>query len=102
MPSSWPPIPTPSRRSKPCSTLQGRCRHRRSLPVEHPKIEEWEACCPPCVCTTLLYAAQSFGYAVQWLTEWYAYNERMLTALGGTPGHDRIAGSSISARRSSR
>ena len=64
-----------------------------SSPVEHPKIEEWEMWLSAgAVCTTLLYAAQSFGYAAQWLTEWYAYNDRMLTALGGTPGHDRIAG----------
>ena len=44
------------------------------------------------VCTTLLYAAQSFGYAAQWLTEWYAYDDDMLAALGGEPGHDQIAG----------
>ena len=64
-----------------------------STPVEHPKIETWEMqLSAGAVCTTLLYAAQSFGYAAQWLTEWYAYNDRMLAELGGTPGHDRIAG----------
>ena len=64
-----------------------------SSPVEHPKIDLWEMqLSAGAVCTTLLYAAQSFGYAAQWLTEWYAYNERMLEALGGTAGHDRIAG----------
>ncbi len=64
-----------------------------SSPVEHPKIDVWEMhLSAGAVCTTLLYAAQSFGYAAQWLTEWYAYNEKMLAALGGTPGHDRIAG----------
>ena len=64
-----------------------------SSPVEHPKIDPWEMqLSAGAVCTTLLYAAQSFGYAAQWLTEWYAYNDRMLTELGGTPGHDRIAG----------
>ena len=64
-----------------------------SSPVEHPSINEWEMhLSAGAVCTTLLYAAQSFGYAAQWLTEWYAYNDRMLTELGGTPGHDRIAG----------
>ena len=64
-----------------------------SSPVEHPSINEWEmhlSAVP--VCTTLLYAAQSFGYAAQWLTEWYAYDDDMLTALGSTPGHDQIAG----------
>lgn len=64
-----------------------------SSPVAHPKIVEWEmALSAGAVCTTLLYAAQSMGYAAQWLTEWYAYNEAMLARLGGTVGHDRIAG----------
>ena len=64
-----------------------------SSPVEHPKIVEWEmALSAGAVCTTLLYAAQSMGYAAQWLTEWYAYNDAMLTRLGGVVGHDRIAG----------
>ena len=57
-----------------------------STPVEHPKIDEWEMWLSAgAVCTTLLYAAQ-------WLTEWYAYNDRMLEALGGRVGIDRIAG----------
>ena len=64
-----------------------------SSPVEHPSINRWEMhLSAGAVCTTLLYAAQSFGYAAQWLTEWYAYNDRMLEALGGSIGHDRIAG----------
>ena len=64
-----------------------------SSPVEHPSINPWEMqLSAGAVCTTLLYAAQSFGYAAQWLTEWYAYNDAMLAALGGTVGHDRIAG----------
>ena len=64
-----------------------------STPVEHPKINVWEMqLSAGAVCTTLLYAAQSFDYAAQWLTEWYAYSDRMLTALGGRPGTDRIAG----------
>ena len=64
-----------------------------STPVEHPKIDLWEMqLSAGAVCTTLLYAAQSYGYAAQWLTEWYAYNDRMLAALGGRAGLDRIAG----------
>jgi len=64
-----------------------------SSPVEHASIAEWEMhLSAGAVCTTLLYAAQSFGYAAQWLTEWYAYNDRMLAALGGEVGHDQIAG----------
>ena len=64
-----------------------------SAPVEHPKIVHWEMhLSAGAVGTTLLYAAQGLGYAAQWLTEWYAYNDKMLTALGGTVGHDQIAG----------
>ena len=43
-------------------------------------------------CQNLLVAANLMGFAAQWLTEWYAYDDDMLTALGGTPGHDQIAG----------
>ena len=64
-----------------------------SSPVEHKSITEWEMYLSAgAVCTTLLYAAQSLGYAAQWLTEWYAYNDNLLRKLGGVPGRDRIAG----------
>ena len=63
-----------------------------SSPVEHPSINEWEMhLSAGAVCTTLLYAAQSFGYAAQWLTEWYAYNDRTGRAWRQA-GLDRIAG----------
>jgi len=44
------------------------------------------------VCTNLLYAAQGLGYAAQWLTEWYAYNKKLIKALGGNPNKDKVAG----------
>ena len=44
------------------------------------------------VCQNLVIAAQSLNYAVQWVTEWYAYNERMLEYLGGNVSKDKIAG----------
>ena len=44
------------------------------------------------VCMNLLSCAQSLGYAAQWLTEWYAYNDRMLEYFGGTKDKDKIAG----------
>ena len=44
------------------------------------------------VCMNLVTAAQSLGYAAQWVTEWYAYNSAMLQALGGRPDIDKIAG----------
>ena len=64
-----------------------------STPLEHPKIPEWEMrLSSGAVCMNLLSCAQSFGYAAQWLTEWYAYNEKMLNLLGGRKGIDKISG----------
>lgn len=62
-------------------------------PVSHPKIPFWEMqLSSGAVCTNLLIAAQSLGYAAQWLTEWYAYNNSMIKELGGNPDTDKIAG----------
>ena len=44
------------------------------------------------VCMNLLSCAQSLGYAAQWLTEWYAYNDKMLEFLGGRKKIDQISG----------
>ena len=64
-----------------------------STPVIHKKIPEWEQnLSAGAVCTNLLYAAQGLGYAAQWLTEWYAYNKKLIKALGGNPNKDKIAG----------
>ena len=64
-----------------------------STPVEHPKIPNWEMVLSSgAVCMNLLSCAQSLGYAAQWLTEWYAYNKKMLEYLGGKPEIDRISG----------
>ncbi|MDA0763526.1 MAG: nitroreductase [Proteobacteria bacterium] len=62
-------------------------------PVSHPKIPLWEMeLSSGAVCTTLLIAAQSLGYAAQWLTEWYAYSKAMIIELGGNPDTDKVAG----------
>ena len=64
-----------------------------SSPVEHPKIPEWEMrLSSGAVCMNLLSCAQSLGYAAQWLTEWYAYNNKMLEYLGGQVKIDKISG----------
>ena len=64
-----------------------------STPVIHKKIPEWEQnLSAGAVCINLLYAAQGLGYAAQWLTEWYAYNKKLIKALGGNPNKDKIAG----------
>ena len=62
-------------------------------PVSHSKIPFWEMqLSSGAVCSNLLIAAQSLGYAAQWLTEWYAYNNLMIKELGGNPDTDKIAG----------
>ena len=58
---------------------------------EH-KIPEWEQILSSgAACQTMLISALSMGFAAQWITEWYAYNEDVKRALGVAPG-DRIAG----------
>ena len=64
-----------------------------STPIEHPKIPKWEMVLSSgAVCMNILSCAQSLGYAGQWLTEWYAYNNKMLEYLGGRPNIDQISG----------
>ena len=58
---------------------------------EH-KIPEWEQVLSSgAACQTMLIAAQSMGYAAQWLTEWYAYDADVKQAIGAEP-EDEIAG----------
>ena len=62
-------------------------------PISHPKIPLWEMeLSAGAVCSNILIAAQSLGYAAQWLTEWYSYNQRMIRAVGGNPKTDKLAG----------
>ena len=62
-------------------------------PVSHPKIPPWEMeLSTGAVCSNILVAAQSLGYAAQWLTEWYSYNDRMIKEVGGDPETDKLAG----------
>ena len=58
---------------------------------EH-KIPEWEQVLSSgAACQTMLIAAQSMGYAAQWLTEWYAYDASVKQAIGAGP-EGEIAG----------
>ncbi len=55
-------------------------------------IPEWEQILSSgAACQNMLTAALSMGFAAQWLTEWYAYNDEVKSALGLQAG-DRIAG----------
>ncbi|MBD8909397.1 nitroreductase family protein [Methylorubrum zatmanii] len=58
----------------------------------HVKIPEWEQLLSAgAVCMNLVVAANAAGYATSWLTEWFAYDRRVLDALGLDPA-ERIAG----------
>ena len=55
-----------------------------SSPVECPRgTPEWEQILSSAVvCYNLCLAAQSYGFAAQWLTEWYAYDDEVSAVLG--------------------
>jgi len=56
------------------------------------EIPEWEQrLSAGAVCMTLIIAAQAMGYGANWITDWYAYDERARTLLGLEP-HERVAG----------
>jgi len=63
-----------------------------SSPRPHPKIPTWEqTLSAAAVCQNILIAAQSMGFAAQWLTEWIAYDEAV-GALLGLGADERVAG----------
>jgi nitroreductase len=63
-----------------------------SRAAPHVKIPEWEQIMSAgAVCLNLLMAANATGYVSNWLTEWYAYDERAHAILGINPG-ERVAG----------
>ena len=54
-----------------------------SRAAEHVKIPQWEQVLSAgAVCLNLVHAAYAFGFAGQWLTEWYAYDREAMAALG--------------------
>lgn len=58
----------------------------------HAKIPEWEQIMSAgAAATSLVMATHAMGYAASWLTEWIAYDRRVLDALGLAPD-ERIAG----------
>jgi nitroreductase len=55
-------------------------------------IPEWEQVLSSgAVCTNLLLAADAMGYGANWITDWYAYDDRAKALLGLEP-QERIAG----------
>ena len=56
------------------------------------KIPEWEQVLSAgAVCQNLLLAADAMGFGAQWLTEWYAFDERVRAAIG-LDETERVAG----------
>jgi len=63
-----------------------------SRAAPHAKIPEWEQVLSAGAATmNLVTAAHALGYAANWITEWYAYDPRVMKAMGLDP-HERIAG----------
>ncbi len=63
-----------------------------STVLENHKIPEWEQqLCAGAACQNMLIAANALGYAGQWITEWYAYDGEIASALG-LVASERIAG----------
>lgn len=58
----------------------------------HVKIPEWEQqLSAGAAAMSLVIAAHAMGYAASWITEWYAYDRRVLDALG-VAANERMAG----------
>jgi nitroreductase len=56
------------------------------------KIPEWEQVLSAgAAAMSLVLAAHAMGYGANWITEWYAYDRRVLDALG-LAENERIAG----------
>jgi nitroreductase len=60
--------------------------------VDHPKIPLWEQqLSSASVALNLAHAANAYGFAANWLTGWYAYDEEAKAWLGLKPG-EKVAG----------
>jgi nitroreductase len=63
-----------------------------SRAAPHVKIPEWEQVLSAgATAMNLVHAAYALGFAASWITEWYAYDRRVLDALG-LAAHERIVG----------
>jgi nitroreductase len=60
--------------------------------IPNMKVPEWEQqLSAGAVCQNLLIAATAMGFAAQWLTEWYAFDDEIASAMG-LAERERIAG----------
>lgn len=56
---------------------------------KHPKWEQ--NLTVGAVCQNMLLACEALGFGAQWLTQWFAYDDNVLTALGYAQ-HEHVAG----------
>ena len=57
-----------------------------------PGAPEWEQILSAgAAAMSLVFAAHALGFAANWITEWYAYDRKVLDAIGLKP-HEKIAG----------
>lgn len=60
--------------------------------VDNPGVPEWEQVLSAgAACQNLLTAANACGFSGQWITEWYAFDEKVRAALG-LEQNERVAG----------
>lgn len=63
-----------------------------SKAASHVKIPEWEQVMSAgALCLNMLFAANALGYVANWLTEWFAFDDRAFPLLGVKPG-EKVAG----------
>jgi nitroreductase len=63
-----------------------------STAAPHFKVPEWEQVMSAgAVCLNLSMAANAHGYVANWLSEWFAFDERVHPLLGIKPG-EKVAG----------
>lgn len=63
-----------------------------SVIAGHPKVPIWEQeLSAGAVCLNLLHAANAFGYAGQWVSEWMCFDDEAARVLGAREG-ERFAG----------
>jgi nitroreductase len=63
-----------------------------SRATPHVKIPEWEQTLSAgAVCMSLVFAANAMGFATSWITEWCAYDRRVLRRFG-LAEHEKMAG----------
>ena len=63
-----------------------------SRAAPHVKIPDWEQVMSAgAAAMNIVIAANAMGYATSWITEWYAFDRRVLDALGLAPD-ERMAG----------